>query len=56
LAFLVQLAPQPRAYKWWEEAEIKDLCSTVGLQDFQRHRSGQFILFSARKPGGGVGQ
>ncbi|GAB4820215.1 hypothetical protein N2152v2_007261 [Parachlorella kessleri] len=53
---LAQFAPRSSTYRWWEEAEIKDLCSAVGLQDFQRHRSRQFILFAARKPGGGPEQ
>mmetsp|Transcript_5371 Transcript_5371/g.14464 ORF Transcript_5371/g.14464 Transcript_5371/m.14464 type:complete len:351 (-) Transcript_5371:679-1731(-) len=37
-------------YRWWEEAELRDLCTGVGLQDFARDRSWRFIMFSARKP------
>ena len=36
----------------WEEAEIKDLCATMGLKDYRRHRNNRFILFTVRKPGG----
>lgn len=38
------------AYKWWEEDEIRDLCSAVGLVEFQRNRQSRFIMFSVRKP------
>ena len=48
----LQLEPNPRAYKWWQEQELKDLCNTVGLLDFRRARSNRFILFSATKPAG----
>ena len=37
-------------YQWWEEVELKELIAAMGLQDFQRHRSNRFILFSVRKP------
>ncbi|KAF5826430.1 S-adenosyl-L-methionine-dependent methyltransferase [Dunaliella salina] len=37
-------------YRWWEEAELRDLCTGVGLQDFVRDRSMRFIMFSAKKP------
>ncbi len=37
-------------YRWWEEAELKDLCATVGLVNFQRERRLRFIMFSASKP------
>ncbi len=40
-----------RSYRWWEEAELRDLVSTVGLTDFQRERRLRFIMFSAKKPG-----
>lgn len=44
------LEPNPRAYKWWTEKELRDLCSAVGLTGFERERSGKFILFSASQP------
>eukprot|EP00884_Botryococcus_braunii_P021550 jgi/Botrbrau1/8079/Bobra.0230s0006.1 len=50
---LGQLAPlggQSRTYKWWEEAELRDLAAAAGLVDFQRKRSFRFIMFSAQKP------
>lgn len=40
--------------KYWEEQELRDLCEAVGLQGFQRERSWQFIMFSARKPAAAV--
>ena len=40
-----------RQYKWWEEEELRDLCSSVGLESFDRTREWRFILFKARKPG-----
>lgn len=51
---LAQVAPRPSSYRWWEEGEIKELCEGVGLQGFQRHRTRQFILFTATKPMGGM--
>ena len=39
-----------KSYRWWEEAELRDLVSTVGLTDFQRDRRLRFIMFSAKKP------
>lgn len=51
---LSQLERPPSAYKWWEEAELRDLCAAVGLTDFQRLRRNRFIMFCARKPGGGA--
>lgn len=39
------------AYKWWEEDELRDLCSEVGLQGFKRTREWRFIMFAAKKPG-----
>ena len=37
-------------YQWWEEAELKELTAAMGLQDFRRHRSNRFIMFSVHKP------
>eukprot|EP00850_Spirogloea_muscicola_P016613 SM000136S00159 [mRNA] locus=s136:56084:57808:- [translate_table: standard] len=37
-------------YRWWSEAELRDLTQTCGLVDFACHRSSAFILFTARKP------
>ncbi|PSC67139.1 putative methyltransferase chloroplastic, partial [Micractinium conductrix] len=53
VAPLSQFEPSPRAYKWWSEAELHDLCTSVGLADFRRARSNRFIMFAASKPGGG---
>lgn len=39
-----------QGYRWWEEAELSDLCSSVGLQGFTKQRQFRFIMFSARKP------
>ena len=38
-------------YQWWEEAELRELTTAMGLQAFQRHRSNRFIMLSACKPG-----
>ncbi|BDA49132.1 probable malonyl-[acyl-carrier protein] O-methyltransferase at C-terminar half [Coccomyxa sp. Obi] len=37
-------------YQWWEEAELRELTAAVGLQNFQRHRTNRFIMFSVQKP------
>ncbi|KAJ9515997.1 hypothetical protein QJQ45_016830, partial [Haematococcus lacustris] len=52
-------------YKWWEEAELRDLSASVGLQcwcdwaatamfcmlqDFKCERQWRFIMFAATKP------
>ena len=62
------LTPRPLAFppspplplfpsrQWWSEAELHDLCTSVGLADFRRARSNRFIMFAASKPGGGVGE
>ena len=42
--------PRPTQMKYWEEQELRDLCASVGLQDFRRDRTWQFILFAATKP------
>lgn len=42
--------PARQGINYWEEAELKDLCEMCGLGDFQRIRSGSFIMFSAKKP------
>lgn len=39
-----------RSYRWWEEGELRDLVTTVGLANFQRERRLRFIMFSASKP------
>ncbi|KAF8072844.1 methyltransferase [Scenedesmus sp. PABB004] len=39
-------------FRYWEEAELVDLCAGVGLADYRRSRSRMFIMFSATKPGG----
>jgi hypothetical protein len=43
-------AAQSSQYQLWEEDELRDLCSSVGLQGFVRTRSFRFIMFSATKP------
>lgn len=49
-----QLDPSGRApYRWWEEGELRDLCTSVGLQDFRRQREWRFIMFAASKPADG---
>lgn len=40
-----------QSYKWWEELELRELTSAMGLTDFTCSRSQQFIMFSVRKPG-----
>lgn len=47
---LGQIGNLPGTYKWWEEAELQDLCSSVGLQGYERQRSWRFIMFRAQKP------
>jgi len=42
--------PQPGAYKWWKEGEIKGICEAVGLENYQRDRRLRFIMFSVTKP------
>jgi hypothetical protein len=39
-----------RSFRYWEEDELRDLCSSVGLQGFTRNRSRMYIMFSAIKP------
>ena len=46
------LEPTTGSYRWWEEDELKDLCASVGLIDFQRERSNRFIMFCVTKPSG----
>jgi hypothetical protein len=48
-----QLQEAPSAYRWWEEAELRELAAAVGLQGFARQRSNRFILFVVSKPAGG---
>ena len=45
-------ASQSASYRWWNEAELRDLCALVGLTDFERQRTRQFILLRAVKPAG----
>ncbi|EFJ44161.1 hypothetical protein VOLCADRAFT_106536 [Volvox carteri f. nagariensis] len=37
-------------YRWWEEQELLDLCTAVGLQDWRRERTWRFIMFAVTKP------
>ena len=39
-----------RTLQWWEEQELRELMATMGLRNFQRHRSNRFIMFSVQKP------
>lgn len=51
LASLVPAASATNgAYRWWSEAELRDVCAAAGLVDFRRWRRARFIMFSARKP------
>lgn len=45
-------ATQSASYRWWNESELRDLCSLVGLTAFERQRTRQFILLRAVKPAG----
>ncbi|KAL4525514.1 hypothetical protein Ndes2437A_g03969 [Nannochloris sp. 'desiccata'] len=45
------LEPTTGSYRWWEEDELKDLCTAMGLQGFERERNNRFIMFTVRKPG-----
>lgn len=50
LQFDPSSAGSGKNYRWWEEGELRELASTVGLVDFQRQRSMRFIMFAASKP------
>lgn len=39
-------------YRLWEEQELIDLCSSVGLEGYKRIRSYRYIMFYGRKPDG----
>jgi hypothetical protein len=41
-----------RTFRYWEEAELVDLATSVGLGDYQRVRSRMYIMFVVTKPGG----
>jgi len=38
------------SFRWWNEAEIRDLAQMAGLQSFERRRDRQYIMFAVRKP------
>ena len=40
-------------FKWWEDAELKSLCSSVGLVGYEAMRQREYIMFTVRKPEGG---
>ena len=44
------LEPTTGSYRWWDEDELKDLCTAVGLQGFERERDNRFIMFTVKKP------
>ena len=44
-------AQRSTSYRWWNEQELRDLCTMVGLTGFERIRTRQFIQFTAKKPG-----
>jgi hypothetical protein len=47
-----QAQARSSAYRLWEEQELIDLCSSVGLDGYRRIRSFRYIMFTARKPDG----
>ncbi|KAI8476391.1 MAG: S-adenosyl-L-methionine-dependent methyltransferase [Monoraphidium minutum] len=40
--------------RYWDEGELVDLVTAVGLTAYTRERSRMFVLFAATKPGGGA--
>eukprot|EP00245_Coleochaete_scutata_P014060 TRINITY_DN5893_c0_g1_i1.p1 TRINITY_DN5893_c0_g1~~TRINITY_DN5893_c0_g1_i1.p1 ORF type:complete len:187 (+),score=37.94 TRINITY_DN5893_c0_g1_i1:166-726(+) len=54
---LLQLIPQAlkdgsarqRAYRWWQEKELEELCKTCGLVDYTAVRIRDFIILTAKK-------
>ena len=45
-----QAQARSSSYRLWEEQELIDLCSAVGLEGYSRIRTFRYIMFSARKP------
>ena len=43
-------AQASRNFRWWNEAEIRELGELVGLTGFERERNRQFIIFRMVKP------
>jgi hypothetical protein len=39
-----------RSFRYWEETELVDLVTAVGLEEYQRNRARMFIMFTASKP------
>ena len=37
-------------YRWWSEAELRELCAINGLATFERKRERQYIHFCVTKP------
>ena len=38
------------SFRWFNEAELRDLAQMAGLVAFERTRDRQFIMFACRKP------
>ncbi|GIL59042.1 hypothetical protein Vafri_14011 [Volvox africanus] len=54
LAVVLPGNPRPQQMTYWEEQELRDLCTAVGLEDFRRERDWRFIMFAVSKPTGGA--
>ena len=53
-SFSVQLDPLGSvSYRPWEEAELRELGSAMGMTNFRRYRTRRFIMFCMERPGGG---
>ena len=51
-SLFVQLDPLGSvSYRPWEEAELRELGSAMGLTNFRRYRSRRFIMFCMERPG-----
>lgn len=51
-SMLCQAQARSSRYRLWEEQELIDLCSSVGLEGYKRIRSFRYIMFTAKKPDG----
>lgn len=49
-AFNVLDNSQNSAYKFWNEQELKELCTRMGLKGWQQKRNLRFIMFCVQKP------
>lgn len=41
---------QSSAYKFWNEQELKEICTRMGLKGWQQRRNLRFIMFAVQKP------